>query len=339
VNRAVTVALAILVVLALAAYRWTDHYLYAPLRLQQPVIVTVAAGSSFAAVAQDLAAKGVLKYPRILIGYARLRGQASKIRAGEYEIPRVSTPVSLIEQLVRGEVLLREVTIVEGWTVRDMLAALARNPYLAHTLEGIPLAQLMARLGEPVKHPEGQFFPDTYRFARATSDLEILRKAHEALRARLDAAWNARAATVPFSDPYSALILASMVEKESALPSERERIAGVFVRRLRMGMRLQSDPTVIYGLGETYTGDIRSRDLHADTPYNTYTRAGLPPTPIALPGEGSLQAATHPEDSGALFFVATGEPDGSHYFSATLAEHDAAVRRYLARTRNRSATP
>jgi UPF0755 protein len=339
VKRAATITLAILVVLTLAAYRWADHYLRSPLQLEQPIVISVPAGSSLGGVARDLAGRGVLQHPRLLTAYARLRGQASRIRAGEYLIQRNTTPAGLLEQLVRGEVLLREVTIVEGWTVRDMLGALARSPYLSHSLEGVSAGDLMTRLGEPDTHPEGQFFPDTYRFARGTSDLEVLRKAHEAMHARLTEAWRSRSDVVPFSDPYQALILASMVEKESALPTERPRIAGVFVRRLRRGMRLQSDPTVIYGLGETYSGDIRTRDLHADTPYNTYTRAGLPPTPVALPGDGSLQAATHPDDSGALFFVATGEPDGSHYFSATLAEHSAAVKRYLSRTRNRNASP
>jgi UPF0755 protein len=339
VKRAATITLAILVVLTLAAYRWAGHYLHAPLRLEQPVVISVPAGSSFASVARDLARKGILQHPRLLTAYVRLRGEASRIRAGEYQIQRDTTPAGLIDQLVRGDVMLREVTIVEGWTVRDMLAALARSPYLLHSLEGVAPSDLMAKLGEPDRHPEGQFFPDTYRFARGTSDLEILRKAHEAMLTRLDGAWSSRTEVVPFADSYQALILASMVEKESALPAERARIAGVFLRRLHLGMRLQSDPTVIYGLGDSYTGDIRTRDLHADTPYNTYTRAGLPPTPIALPGEGSLQAATHPDDSGALFFVATGEPDGSHYFSATLAEHDAAVKRYLSRIRNRSASP
>jgi UPF0755 protein len=195
----------------------------------------------------------------------------------------------------------------------------------------------MASIGASGVHPEGQFFPDTYRFAAGTTDLEILKQAHDEMRRRLAAAWAARAAKVPLASDYEALILASIVEKESALPIERARIAGVFVRRLRLGMRLQSDPTVIYGLGETYDGNIRRRDLTADTAYNTYTRAGLPPTPIALPGEGALRATVRPDDSGALYFVATGEPDGSHYFSATLAEHNAAVRRFLARARARNA--
>ena len=192
---------------------------------------------------------------------------------------------------------------------------------------------LLERVGSPGVHPEGQFFPDTYRFASGTADLEILRQAHAQMKRRLEAAWRERDPQLPLASDYEALILASIVEKESALAVERARIAGVFVRRLRKGMRLQTDPTVIYGLGETYDGNIRSRDLRADTPYNTYTRAGLPPTPIAMPGEGALRAAVQPDDRGALYFVATGEPDGSHYFSATLEEHNAAVRRFLARMR------
>jgi UPF0755 protein len=342
VNRVLRAALPILLVLssaAFATFRWADNYLHSPLRLEQPTVFTVPSGTSFSAVARQLARKGVLKHPRVVSTYVQLRGEARRIHAGEYEIRPDTTPAKLIDQLVRGEVLLRVLTIVEGWNVRDMLRALESNPFLKHTLQGVRQADLMARVGAPATHPEGQFFPDTYRFARGTSDVEVLRLANEAMRSRLEAAWKARSSKLPFSAPYQALILASMVEKESALPSERQRIAGVFVRRLRLGMRLQSDPTVIYGLGASYAGDIRSRDLHADTPYNTYTRAGLPPTPIALPGSGSLQAATQPDDTGALFFVATGEPDGSHYFSATLAEHDAAVKRYLARTRIRARTP
>jgi len=337
VKRALSAALIVLLVLssaAFAAYLWADRYLHSPLRSEQPVVFTVPSGASFSAVARELAQKGVLRHPGVVSAYVRLSGQARSIHAGEYEIRPQSTPAQLIDQLVRGDVLLRELTIVEGWTVQAMLRAVQSNPYLKHTLEGVQPKDLMARVGAPGTHPEGQFFPDTYRFARGTSDVEVLRLANEAMRTRLDAVWQARSPGLQLTTPYQALILASMVEKESALASERQRIAGVFLRRLRVGMRLQSDPTVIYGLGETYSGDIRTRDLHADTPYNTYTRAGLPPTPIALPGAGSLEAATQPDDSGALFFVATGEPDGSHYFSKTLAEHAAAVKRYLARTRS-----
>jgi UPF0755 protein len=337
VKRALSAALIVLLVLssaAFAAYLWADRYLHSPLRSEQPVVFTVPSGASFSAVARELAQKGVLRHPGVVSAYVRLSGQARSIHAGEYEIRPQATPAQLIDQLVRGEVLLRELTIVEGWTVQAMLRAVQSNPYLKHTLEGVQPKDLMARVGAPGTHPEGQFFPDTYRFARGTSDVEVLRLANQAMRTRLDAAWQARSPGLQLTTPYQALILASMVEKESALASERQRIAGVFLRRLRVGMRLQSDPTVIYGLGETYSGDIRTRDLHGDTPYNTYTRAGLPPTPIALPGAGSLEAATQPDDSGALFFVATGEPDGSHYFSKTLAEHAAAVKRYLARTRS-----
>jgi UPF0755 protein len=196
----------------------------------------------------------------------------------------------------------------------------------------------MTALGEPGTHPEGQFFPDTYRFPRDTTDLEILKLAHQRMRTELGAAWNARVPDLPLATAYEALILASIVEKESALPRERPLIAGVFAERLRRGMRLQTDPTVIYGMLDTYDGNIRRADLLRDTPYNTYTRPGLPPTPIALPSLGSLQAATQPQMSGAIFFVATGNPDGSHYFSKTLSEHDAAVKRYLQKLKERSAS-
>jgi UPF0755 protein len=191
----------------------------------------------------------------------------------------------------------------------------------------------MRALGKPGLHPEGQFFPDTYRFPRHTPDLDILRMAFDRMSSELEKAWNDRSSDLPLAGPYEALILASIVEKETALDRERSLVAGVFVERLRRGMRLQTDPTVIYGIGATYDGNIRRRDLFHDTPYNTYTRAGLPPTPIALPGLASLHAAVRPEMSGKIFFVATGEPDGSHYFSATLAEHQAAVKRYLQRLR------
>lgn len=193
----------------------------------------------------------------------------------------------------------------------------------------------MAALGAPGVHPEGQFFPDTYWFPRGTSDLEILRIARERMQRELQAAWDARDPDLPLATPYEALILASIIEKETALEAERPIVAGVFVERLRRGMRLQTDPTVIYGMLDRYDGNIRKADLLRDTPYNTYTRAGLPPTPIAMPGLGSLRAATRPQVTGALFFVATGEPDGSHYFSKTLAEHEAAVQRYLRKLRER----
>ncbi len=307
--------------------------------LTQPLEFIVEPGSTLTAVSRLLESRGVLEYPRVWATHARLHGFAHSIRAGEYRIEPGATPASVLKQLVQGDVILREVTIVEGSTFRDLRQALASHPEVDHSLAGVSDDEVMKRLGSPGVHPEGQFFPDTYRFARGTRDLELLRMAHTAMQSRLQAAWETRADGLPLETAYEALTLASIVEKETGLVSERPKIAGVFVRRLRTGMRLQSDPTVIYGIGSSYDGNIRRRDLQADSPYNTYTRRGLPPTPIALPGEGALRAATQPDDSGALFFVATGEPDGSHYFSKTLAEHNAAVKRFLARQRAARTSP
>jgi UPF0755 protein len=214
-----------------------------------------------------------------------------------------------------------------------MRRVLHADPAIKQTLAHASAETIMTQLGESGAAAEGQFYPDTYRFARGTTDVEILDIAHRRLKAELDKAWSERAADLPLANPQEALILASIVEKETALERERPQVAGVFVERLRRGMKLQTDPTVIYGMGEAYDGDIRSADLRRDTPYNTYTRAGLPPTPICLPGAASIRAAVQPVVSGAVFFVASGDGDGSHHFSTTLAEHDAAVRRYLAKLR------
>jgi UPF0755 protein len=245
------------------------------------------------------------------------------------------TPRELLELLNSGRVLLHSITFVEGSTFADIRKVLKANPAVRNEYHGKTAEELMRALGDPGLHPEGQFFPDTYHFARGASDLELLQTAHRRMRDALEQAWAKRAPDLPLASPYEALILASIVEKETALDVERPQIAGVFVERLRRGMRLQTDPTVIYGMLETYEGDIRRADLTRDTPYNTYTRAGLPPTPIAMPGLDSIQAAVQPDVTGALFFVATGEGDGSHYFSRSLPEHNAAVQRYLRRLRQR----
>jgi UPF0755 protein len=328
----------ILAAVVFAGIRGVHNYVHAPLPITDPLVFMVEPGTSLSAVARNLEARGAIEYPRVWTAHARVHGLAKRIRAGEYQIEPGATPASVLDQLVRGDVILRELTIVEGWSFRDLMLAIANHPSLEQTLRGASDVDVMERVGSPGVHPEGQFFPDTYRFAGGTPDVELLRMAHEALQARLKAAWESRAEGLPLESAYEALILASIVEKETGLASERPLIAGVFVRRLRTGMRLQSDPTVIYGIGVSYDGNIRRRDLQADSPYNTYTRRGLPPTPIAMPGEGALRAATQPDDSGALFFVATGEPDGSHYFSGTLAEHNAAVKRFLARLRSRAAS-
>lgn len=329
------VALVLTTACAAAAAWWVGRYVQEPLPIEQAIVIEVPPGASLHTVARNLHSQGALAHPRLWVWHARLTSQAQKIHAGEYEIRPGATPTTLLEQMVRGEVILRAVTIVEGTTFRELLTTLSNQARLKQTLAEISEDELMKQLGAPGVAPEGQFFPDTYRFAASTTDIGLLKQAYAEMQRRLNAAWAARAPNLPLKTPYEALILASIVEKETALPAERPRIAGVFVRRLKMGMRLQSDPTVIYGLGVAYDGDIRTRDLRGDTPFNTYTRDGLPPTPISLPGEGALRAVTQPDDTGALFFVATGEPDGSHYFSKTLEEHSAAVRRYLARTRGR----
>ena len=322
---------------AVAAYGVLQRWLDAPLTLSAATLgLDIPKGQSLAATARDLAARGVLEHPRWLQFYARLTGADASIKAGEYAIPAGTTPRGLLALLESGAVVQHAVTIVEGWTFRDLRRALESEPHLDNILAAKDEAAVMAAVGEAGTPAEGLFFPDTYLFGKGTTDLEILRQARERMRRELDAAWAARAEGLPVTTPYEALILASIVEKETALASERPRIAGVFTERLRIGMRLQTDPTVIYGLGTRYDGNLRRADLERDGPYNTYTRAGLPPTPIALPGAAALRAAVNPDERDELYFVATGLPDGSHEFSRTLAEHEAAVRRYLVRYRQRN---
>jgi UPF0755 protein len=322
---------------ALAAYGVLQRWLDAPLTVGEASLeIEIPKGQPLAATVRDLAARGVLEHPRWLQLYARLTGADARVKAGEYAIPAGTTPRGLLTLFESGAVIQHSVTIVEGWTFRDLRRALEREAHLANTLAGTDEAAVMAALGEAGTPAEGLFFPDTYLFGKGTSDLEILRQSRERMRRELATAWAARAEGLPVKTPYEALILASIVEKETALAAERPRIAGVFTARLRIGMRLQTDPTVIYGLGSQYDGNLRRADLERDGPYNTYTRVGLPPTPIALPGAAALQAAVHPDERGELYFVATGLPDGSHEFSRTLAGHEAAVKRYLVRYRQRN---
>lgn len=306
--------------------------------LQQPTTVEIPRGASLRAVANDLHTKGLLDQPLVWIGWARLTGRTAGLKAGEYALAPGTTPQALLQQLSSGQVLLHSITFIEGATFADIRKLLAANPAVRSTLANADGDQIMRALGEPGVHPEGQFFPDTYHFARNTTDVELLALAHQRMKSELQSAWNSRAPDLPLATSYEALILASIIEKETALPSERAQISGVFIERLRRGMRLQTDPTVIYGIGDAYDGNIRRADLVRDTPYNTYTRSGLPPTPIALPGLESLRAAVQPKMTGAIFFVATGNGDGSHFFSATLAEHEAAVQRYLRQLRQRPRT-
>jgi UPF0755 protein len=273
--------------------------------------------------------------------YLRLRGRRPRVQSGTYELLPHASPEEIIALFEQGKVVLEQLTVVEGATFQEFLEALDQHPHVLHTLRGKSPAAIMAALGHPEVSAEGEFFPDTYRFAANTPDIAILTLAYDSMQRLLTEAWAQHSPGLPYDTPYQALILASMVEKEAALKSERARIAGVFVNRLRKGMRLQSDPTVIYGLGEKYDGSIHTRDLLHDTPYNTYTRAGLPPTPVALPGRESVLAAAQPGETQALYFVATGLGDGAHHFSRTLEEHNSAVKAYLARlrTQERAADP
>jgi UPF0755 protein len=248
------------------------------------------------------------------------------VQAGNYELPARITPYRLLEMIAQGEVSQAQVTFIEGWTFAQMRAALAQHPAVAHDAAGLADAQILSAIGAPETHPEGLFFPDTYYFSPGTRELKILARAYHTMHARLEVLWAARAAGLPYASPYQALIMASIVEKETGREADRKLIAAVFVNRLKRGMRLQTDPTVIYGLGTAFDGNLRRVDLEADAPYNTYTRAGLPPTPIALPGQAALEAALQPASSAALYFVARG--DGSSHFSDNLDEHNRAVRKY-----------
>jgi UPF0755 protein len=326
--------LLVLLAVAGAAIYWqrANAIMGAPGPHTQPVDLEVKAGSTVRAVLAELESHGALSDRHAVELELRVRG-SPRIKTGHYQIPAAASPQEILRQLAEGRVVLEALTIVEGWTFADMRRAIEAHPRIKVSLGGKPIAEVMAAIGHAGENPEGRFYPDTYRFAADTTDRELFALAYRKMAEALDAAWARRAPGLPLSNAYEALTLASIVEKETGLASERPRIAGVFITRLRRNMRLQTDPTVIYGLGSTYDGNIRERDLRTDTPYNTYTRAGLPPTPIALPSREAIVAVTQPLETGDIFFVATGNGDGSHVFSATLEEHNAAVQRYLARLR------
>ncbi|HYL00523.1 MAG TPA: endolytic transglycosylase MltG [Steroidobacteraceae bacterium] len=332
------VALVVLLVVAATVVhdRLRREYL-SPGPAAAPSRIQVAQGASVRAVLTRLESEGVVHSARAVLWYLRLLAEHPSVQAGTYEIPAHASPEQIITMFEEGRVLLEQLTVVEGSTFAEFLELLAHEPDVTHTLAGKTPGEVMATLGHPGENPEGRFFPDTYRFAANTADTVILGLAYEKMSEALAATWSARSPKLPFDTAAQALILASMVEKEAQLKSERTRIAGVFVARLRKGMRLQSDPTVIYGLGAKYDGQIHTRDLLTDTPYNTYTRAGLPPTPIALPGRESLLAAVRPDETGELYFVASGLGDGAHHFSKSLEEHNSAVKAYLARLRQQRA--
>lgn len=306
----------------------------APLRLASPLTYEVEPGTNIAMIARELSQRRLLERPAFLVWHARLSGDAEVIKSGEYELTPGMTASDLLALLVSGRVIQRAFTIVEGWTFGELLDAVRGSPQLVATLTGVSAEDVMARLGRPQVQPEGRFFPDTYHFPKGTTDAEFLNRAYQTMETYLARAWNGRAANLPLDDPYQALILASIVEKETGVPEERARIAGVFIKRLDKGMRLQTDPTVIYGLGAAFDGNLRRRDLKADTPYNTYTRKGLPPTPIALPGAASIDAVMQPLIDGSLYFVSKG--DGSHHFSKTYREHVDAVNRYQLKRRQQT---
>lgn len=322
------IVLLIVPILVLAgAALWAIGQADQPLEVRNGTVeVTIPKGASMRDVSRRLADGGVEIDPRFFYWMARLGGQAHQIKAGSYEIRAGITPRALLDKLVRGDVVLRSIALIEGWTFRQVRSALEQNADLSHEITDLSDAQILDRIGASESHPEGLFFPDTYSFHQGDSELDVLKRAYAQMQSHLMAAWEARAPGLPLKTPYEALTLASIVEKETGRAADRPMIASVFINRLKAGMLLQTDPTVIYGIGERFDGNLRRRDLTRDTPYNTYTRTGLPPTPIAMPGLESIQAALNPPESKYYYFVARG--DGSSEFSGNLADHNRAVRKF-----------
>jgi UPF0755 protein len=298
----------------------------APMGLERAEVVVLERGEPFARFAGRLHDLGVIEHPRIWTQLARWSGDARRVRAGEYRIHPGDSPSALLSKLIAGDVVTYDAQIVEGWTIMQALAMLRVDPVLEQTLDGADAHTLLELLGLPAGHAEGLFYPDTYRFVRGDSDADILRRAYARMQDKLEAAWDARSSGLPYETPYEALIVASLIEKETGRDEERPLISQVFVLRLQLGMRLQTDPSVIYGIGDAFDGNLRRVDLRTATPYNTYVHRGLPPTPIALPGLRSIAAAMHPAEGEYLFFVSRG--DGTSKFSVTYEEHNQAVRRY-----------
>jgi len=306
---------------------WFVYYTHAEFTPRHtPLQFELRTGSSLRSAAQQMADAGALDKPMPFVVLARLSGVAGKVKAGQYEVDGPITPLALLRKITQGDYTQVAVTFVEGWTFRQMRRTMDEHPALKHDSEGLTDAELLRRLGINQSSPEGWFFPDTYHFNSGASDLSILRRAHRLMQARLVGEWKNRAAGLPLASPYEALILASIIEKETGMTIDRPLIAAVLVNRLKAQMKLQADPTVIYGMGEHFDGNLRKNDLTADTPYNTYTREGLPPTPIAMPGLASLAAALNPAPSDVLYFVSKG--DGNSHFSRTLDEHNRAVTKY-----------
>ena len=310
------------------------QFLHSPAEIpQEGLSFEIEAGSSFKTVSSNLAELGIIDRPNWLRWIASYNGRASLIRAGHYRLESGDTPAEIVERFVAGQVELFSFTIIEGWNYRELLSAMAASEVIESSITFEDWPAILESFGSRQQHPEGLFLPETYRFPRNSKDVDVLHQAYDLMQKTLADEWQNRDENLPISSPYEALILASIIEKETARADEREQISGVFVRRLQNRMRLQTDPTVIYGIGPEFDGNITRSHLRTDTPYNTYTRHGLPPTPIALAGKAAIHAAVHPAQGKTLYFVATGLGDGSHKFSETKAEHDSAVREYLARLR------
>jgi len=322
----------LLLIVGGAAAGGAAWWLNQPLALaNETAEVSIEPGTAPRDIAQAWVQAGVKASPRLLYEWFRWSGQSRKIRAGSYEIGPGVTPIALLNKMVRGDETLAVVRLIEGWTFRQFRAELAKADSLKPVSASMTDEQIMEAIGAPGVSPEGRFHPDTYAYSKGSNDIAVLKRAYQAMRRKVDEAWAERTADTPLQSPDDALVLASIVEKETGAVADRARIAGVFVNRLRLGMPLQTDPTVIYGLGTAFDGNLRKRDLQADGPYNTYLRTGLPPTPIAMPGKAALLAAVHPEATKALYFVSRG--DGTSEFSDTLADHNRAVNRYQRRAK------
>lgn len=328
-RRLLAIISVILVLSIVGIFTWfTVRFFFTPISVtNQTVVFSVSPGTAMPQLARDLYRQGILKDPHYFLLLAKLRGDLTHIKVGEYQLDPGTTPAGLLNKLVKGEILLRKITFVEGWTFQQMMAAINAHPTLSHTLQGQSPEVIMATIGHPGENPEGMFYPDTYLFSFATKDTKILTMAYDLMQKKLQKAWKMRAPELTYSSTYQALIVASMIEKETAQAKERPMIAGVILRRLQKQMPLQIDATVIYGLGPEHSGALRRTDLTVDNPYNTYTRRGLPPTPIGMPSEKSIQAALNPSGGKALFYVAKG--DGTHVFSENFQTHRSAVQRYF----------
>ncbi len=336
-QRGFSAVLALLSLIVLAAILAAALALYVRHSLTRPLqpgddLFTIERGQSLQGVARMLKREGVIDEVYSLRLYARLSGVSGQIKAGQYRFEDGIDQVGILEKIVAGDVVRYRIQFIEGWNFRQVREALYTHPELDSTTRGQSDAEIMAALGRPGEHPEGRFFPDSYDFIAGDTDLDILARAYQTMTSVLQSAWEERDEDIPLETPYEALILASIIEKETGQRGERDTISGVFTNRLRRNMRLQTDPTVIYGVGEEFDGNLRRRDLETDTPYNTYTRSGLPPTPIAMPGRESIMAAVRPRETPYLYFVSRG--DGSHQFSRSLEEHNAAVRKFQLKRRS-----